>query len=141
MTIQTLRGLVGTLVLVVVGAAGCATAPSGVVARGTVVSRAAATRLIVSGPATVHAYAGFTGGEIHSAPAVTGTDADCAHITNGGSGAVTVPRDRVISVTVAAGDVACLRTTADRGYELLWHALAQPPVSQLVAELPERRAF
>jgi hypothetical protein len=83
----------------------------------------------------MHAYAGFAGGEIYTAPATTGTDADCARIQPGPS-AVALPPDKVVSVTVPAGETACLRTQADAGYELLWHALGRP-APELVANFTE----
>ncbi|HET6281848.1 MAG TPA: hypothetical protein VFH73_12805 [Polyangia bacterium] len=129
-----------TAVLLVLGSAvGCATSPSVHVARGRVLSTSAGARAIVTGPTTVHAYAAFAGGEVYSTRVTTGTDADCAHTRQGGA-AVRLPADKVISVTVAAGETACLRTEARGGYELLWHALAQQPTPHMVADATYPRA-
>ncbi len=88
--------------------------------------------MIVAGPLTMHAYAGFAGGEIYKTRAATGTDADCAAIPQGDA-AMRLPADRVVSITVPAGVVACLRTRDRGGYELLWHAIEHPPAAELVA--------
>jgi hypothetical protein len=97
-----------------------------------VASTVPGTWAIVEGPRTVHAYAGFSGGELYDARATTGTNVDC-DAANQTGGAVPLPADKVVSVTVAAGHVACLRTTAERGYELLWHAVDHRREPELVA--------
>jgi hypothetical protein len=127
------KKLIGVFVLVAGSVAGCATSPAGWASRGTVFSSSPGTRAIVTGPTTVHAYAGFGGGEIYSTRAATGTDSDCPRIQQD-SAAVPLPADKVISVTVPAGEIACLRTQTVRGYELLWHALAQQPTPSLLAD-------
>ncbi len=71
---------------------------------------------------------GSAAARFHGARAATGTDADCAGVQLGAA-AVPLPADRVVSVTVPAGEIACLRTETVTGYELLWHALAQPGAS------------
>jgi hypothetical protein len=118
--------------LVVAGAAGCATAPARSVSRGMVASTVPGTWAIVEGPRTVHAYAGFSGGELYNARATTGTNVDC-DAANQTGGAVPLPADKVVSITVAAGQVACLRTTGERDYELLWHAVEHRRGPALVA--------
>ena len=128
------KKLVGVILLAIGSAAGCATSPAGSLARGTVLGSSAGARAIVTGPAIVHAYAGFAGGEVYSTPAATRTDADCAGNQQVGA-AVLVPADRVVSITVAAGETACLRTAARGGYELLWHARTQQPTPQLMANV------
>lgn len=127
---ETKKKLIRVFVLVVGSVAGCATAPMGRAVRGTVLSTAPGTWAIVSGPTTMHVYAGFAGGEIFNAPAETGTDADCARV-QAGTPAVPLRPDRILYVAVPAGEMACLRTHVGAGYELLWHALARPP--QLLA--------
>jgi hypothetical protein len=116
--------------------AGCATAPT-LAGRGTVVSRTPGTRAIVEGPVDVHAYSGFGGGEIYLVNAVTGSDSDCAG-TPGHGAAVAVPHDKVVSVAVPVGATACLRTSVDKGYELLWHAQAGRGSGSLVANASNR---
>lgn len=133
------KQLIGVVFLVAGSVAGCATSPTGRATRGTVVSPSPGTRAIVTGPIAMHAYAGFAGGEIYKTRVTTGTDADCARIQPGGP-AVVLPADRVISVTVPAGEVACLRTRAVSGYELLWHAPAQRSPPPLVADVTDPRA-
>jgi hypothetical protein len=52
---------------------------------------------------------------------VTGTDRDC---TGARQGTTSLAADRAQTVTVGAGQLACVETTAARGSELLWHAQA-----------------
>jgi hypothetical protein len=125
------KKLIGAVLLVAGGIAGCATAPARLVSRGMVASTTSGTWAIVAGPRTVHAYAGDAGGEIYNAPATTGTNADCTRANPAGL-SVPVPADKVVSVAVSAGEVACLRTTADRGYELLWHAVEQARAPEVI---------
>ncbi len=111
--------------------AGCATSPT-LAGRGTVFSSAPGTRAIVAGPVDVHAYSGFGGGEIYLVNASTGSDSDCAG-TPAQTFAVSVPHDKVISVSVPVGRTACLRTRDVKGYELLWHARAGQESGTLVS--------
>jgi hypothetical protein len=113
--------LIGMIFLVVGSAAGCATSSKGWTARGTVLAGSPGTRTIVAGPMTVHAYAGFSGGEIYRTPGATGTDADCARV-RGTAVPIPVPADKVVSITIPAGEIACLRTEDSTDYELVWHA-------------------
>ena len=114
------------VVFLIVGAfSGCATSSPRLPTRGTVLSNSPGNRVIVAGPATVHAYAGFAGGEIYNSPVVTGADADCSSRRQGDV-AIPVPADRVVSIEVPAGAVACLHTWDDGAYELLWHSLDAP---------------
>jgi hypothetical protein len=112
--------------------AGCATSPT-LTARGTVLSTTPGARAIVAGPADVHAYAGFDGGEIYLVHSNTGSNADCVG-TPEHDASVPVPADKVVSVSVRAGTTACLRTRVDQGYELLWHARAGRESKLLVAK-------
>jgi hypothetical protein len=132
------KRLIGAFILVVGSVAGCATSPAGSSVRGTVLASSPGSRAIVTGPITVHAYAGFAGGEIYNTRAAAGTDVDCARAPQSGA-AIPLPADKVVSVTVAEGEVACLRTQASRGYELLWHSQPQPPSVQLMATATSRR--
>lgn len=106
--------------LLIVAATGCATAPAAVVTRGTVTSRSPRTQAVVSGPMKLHAYAGFNGGEIYQASAASAPDAGCMS-SHQGAPATPIPADRVVVITVPAGAVACLQTSTDSAYELLWH--------------------
>ncbi|HEX3697964.1 MAG TPA: hypothetical protein VH374_21500 [Polyangia bacterium] len=90
--------------------------------RGAVSVAGVARKAIVAGPTTIHAYSGFAGGEIYTAPAVTGTDSDCGAVDGGHTQqSREVGADRVMTIDVGAGDVACLATKTDRRFELLWH--------------------
>ena len=88
--------------------------------RGAVEISGPAVKLVTVGPAQLHGYSAFAGGALFVAPAVTGTDADCA-------AAVTTARpvrlvaDRMSAVAIAKGEVACLLTSTARSFELLWH--------------------
>ena len=133
------KQLIGVVFLVAGSVVGCATSPTGRSSARDGHQHLARDPGDRHGPTAIHAYAGFDGGEIYTARAATGSDADCARTQHDGT-AVAVPADRVISVTVPAGDVACLRTQTVRGYELLWHALAQQPMRPLLADMTDRRA-
>lgn len=111
---------------------GCATSPA-LAGRGTVFTRVPGTRAIVAGPVDVRAYSEFGGGEIYLVNTDKGAESDCA-APPGDAAAVAVPGDKVISVAVPAGKTACLRTHADRGYELLWRAHAGRGSESLIAK-------
>jgi hypothetical protein len=113
--------------------AGCATSAPLLATRGAVLSPSPGSRVIVAGPVTVHAYAGFTGGEIYNAPIVKGAGADCS-LARQGDVAIPVPADRVVSIAVPAGATACLHTWKGGGYELLWHSVpSRRPTDMAVA--------
>jgi hypothetical protein len=90
--------------------------------RGDVLTRGPATRVVAVGPIALHAYSEFAGGTLYSAPAVTGTDRDCAQIST--RAALPVPADRITTFVVPQGQVACLATSTRGSFELLWHAVA-----------------
>lgn len=81
----------------------------------------------------MHAYAAFAGGEIFNAPSATGSPADCA-LADGKTPSVPLPADKVISLQVPAGELACLRTRDVSGYELLWHAPRPDAGTELLAD-------
>jgi hypothetical protein len=90
---------------------------------GIVEARGPLNKVVVAGPIALHAYSEFSGASLYTAPAVTGTDADC----NGSSADLTsVQADRISTFTVAPGRVACLSTKGKGSIELLWHAAGQP---------------
>jgi hypothetical protein len=127
------------VVLLIVGAvSGCATSSPRLATRGRVLSESPGSRVIVAGPATVHAYAGFTGGEIYNSLVVTGADADCSRLPHGDV-PIRVPADRVVSIAVPAGAVACLHTWDGGGYELLWHAAESRRPTNMAATAADRR--
>jgi hypothetical protein len=122
-----------TLALLVMGfsmAAGCATSTE---VRGSATVDARTAKVFATGPAVVHAYSLDRGGMVFLAPALTGTDADCAGGQNEGTAhATTVAVDRRNVVRVAVGEVACVTADRARPYELMWHAWRAPaPASNI----------
>jgi len=91
---------------------------------------AAAAKAVVAGPMVVKMYSGFSGAQVFVAAASSGTDADCAAARTAGT---TLAADRVETVTVAAGQVACVASTGDRKIELLFHAQPTAPTATLIA--------
>jgi hypothetical protein len=96
--------------------------------RGDVLIHGHALKAVVAGPVSFHAYAASAGGRLFIADDVTGTDADC-QLAQSGAGA-TLVADRIASVTVGAGKIACLSTSGARSFEMLWHT--QKAVRSLV---------
>jgi hypothetical protein len=94
---------------------------------GTIVVAQRAVRAIATGPTLLHVYAGTSGGTIFVAPFATGGDGDCSRPA-GDALSRTAPLtvDQVFVLSVRLGEVACLATTADRSFELLWHARPLP---------------
>jgi hypothetical protein len=113
------------------GFAGAAHAGEGAARRGQVNVQAAAAKAVVAGPAVVKMYSGFAGAKVFVADAASGTDADC---TAGRAAGTTLQADRVETVSVAAGQVACVASTGDRKVELLWHAQPGAAPSTVVAK-------
>ena len=111
--------------------AGVAQAGEGAARRGQVNVQAAAAKAVVAGPAVVKMYSGFSGAQVFVAAAASGTDADCA--AAGRTAGTTLAADRIETVTVAAGQVACVASTGERKIELLWHAQPGTSASALVA--------
>ena len=105
--------------------------------RGEMIVKGESVKIFAAGPATVRLYSMDHGGKFFTAPATTGTDADCAAAQKAAAARqqpVQVDRRNVLEV--AAGDVACLATSSPRSFELLWHARAtSTPANQtLVAQ-------
>ena len=111
--------------------AGIAHAGEGAARRGQVNVQAAAAKAVVAGPAVVKVYSGFSGAQVFVAAAASGTDADCA--AAGRPAGTTLPADHVETVTVAAGQVACVASTGERKIQLLWHAQPATSATALVA--------
>ena len=100
--------------------------------RGSVATKGPAAKIVAVGPMTLHAYSGFAGGALYTAPAITRTDRDCQVPA---AGAATVTAESITTFVVAEGQVACLATTTKGSFELLWHAVAQPaPAQQMLAK-------
>jgi hypothetical protein len=87
--------------------------------RGTVEVQASAAKAIVAGPVAIHAYSAFSGAKVFVVASVSGTDRDCAGARAGAATSLTA--DRVQTVTVGAGQIACVETSAAHGSEMLWH--------------------
>ncbi|HET6283666.1 MAG TPA: hypothetical protein VFH73_22110 [Polyangia bacterium] len=105
--------------------------------RGELVVKGESVKAFAAGPSTVRLYSMDHGGKVFTAPATTGTDADClAARKAAGDRQQPVQMDRRNVLEVAAGDVACLATTSPRSFELLWHArVSTTPAKQtLVAQ-------
>jgi hypothetical protein len=105
--------------------AGVAHAGEGAARHGQVNVPAAAAKSVVAGPAVVKVYSGFAGAKVFVA------DGDCGTATQT---ATTLVADRVETVSVGAGQVACVAATGDRTIELLWHAQSAAPAATLVAK-------
>jgi len=103
-----------------------ASAPS----RGTVQVDGPVAKAVVVGPVAIHAYSAFSGATLFVVRAVTGSDRDCA----GPRASVTasIAADRMQTLTVGAGQIACVATTAAYGSELLWHATKDRAVSPVI---------
>src|SRR5882724_316856 len=103
-------------------ALGCASAPVGrspaANLRGDVVGAGPSVKLVVVGPADIHAYSAFAGGAIYTVPAVSGSDRDCGSTR---AGLTTLEPDRVHALRVEAGQVACLAIVKKGSFELMWH--------------------
>jgi hypothetical protein len=115
------------------GFAGVAHAGEGAARRGQVNVQAAAAKAVVAGPAVVKVYSGFSGAKVFVADAASAKDADCAAAAAGAPGTA-LKADRVESVSLAAGQIACVATTGERSIELLWHAQPATPAATLVAK-------
>jgi hypothetical protein len=92
--------------------------------RGAVEVTGHAVKAVTAGPALVHGYSGFSGGQIFVAPIVAGDDTDCAAALAKQEvvSRTTLVADQMAYVPVGAGQVACLVTDTRRPFELLWHA-------------------
>jgi predicted secreted protein len=99
--------------------AGVAQAGEGAARKGQVNVSAAAAKAVVAGPAVVKVYSGFSG-----------ADGNCGTAPSTGT---TLVADRVETVSVGAGQVACVAATGDRSIELLWHTQSAAPAAMLVA--------
>jgi hypothetical protein len=121
--------------LIALGFAGVAHAGEGAARRGQVNVQAAATKAVVAGPAVAHVYSGFSGAKVFVADATSGTDTDCAAAA-GKTAGTALTADRVETITVRAGQVACIASTGGRGVELLWHAA--PPSTTAPALIAKR---
>ena len=93
-------------------------------ARGTITVSDRNTRVVLRGPAVVHAYASTSAARLFSAPLIVGNDEDCraqlasreqADVTSGGADYAR------LTLTVQPGEVLCITSARSRTEELLWH--------------------
>jgi hypothetical protein len=95
---------------------------------------AAAAKAVVAGPAVVKVSSGFSGAKIFVADAAAATDGACTAAAGRTAGSALV-KDRVETVSVGAGQVACVAGTGERNIELLWRAVSNTqPSAALVAK-------
>jgi hypothetical protein len=93
-----------------------------------------APRSVVSGPTTIHAYSTNDGMDLFTVAAATGTDRDCQLArARASAGENRLQADRVVTVNVPAGRVACVETTASGTHELLWHQMESQSEPSLLA--------
>jgi hypothetical protein len=117
--------------------AGCAGGP-GVAPRGSVVVSGDSVKAFATGPAVVHAFSEDRGGTVYTAPATTGTDADCVRAgVADRDHARELQVDERNVVEVPTDQVACVATKSDRRFELLWHAErgVMPTNQMLIAQV------
>jgi hypothetical protein len=117
---------------IALGFAGVAHAGEGAARRGQVNVQAAATKAVVAGPVAVKVYSGFSGAKVFVTDAKSGTDADCA-AGSGRGPSTALTADRIETITVSVGQVACVASTGARKIELLWHAQPTSASTALVA--------
>jgi hypothetical protein len=129
----TILSLVSFLAL---GFAGIAHAADGAARRGQVNVQASAAKAVVAGPIVAKVYSGFPGAKIFVADAATGTDADCAAAAARGTA---LPADHVETVSVGAGQIACVASTGERSIELLWKAQSGSPAPVAPTALVAKR--
>ena len=101
--------------------------------RGEVLVKAATTKAVVAGPAVIHVYSGFSGAKVFVADSAKGADADCTGAAGRATGSALVA-DRVETVSVGAGQIACVASTGSHTIDLLWHATPSAPATTMVAK-------
>ena len=121
---KTAASILALVSFVAFGFAGTAHAGEGA-RKGQVNVQAASTKAVIAGPAVVKVYSLIAGAKVFVA------DADCSKAQTG----TALTADRIETLSVAAGQVACVASTGARNIELLWHAQPAAPVaSTLVAK-------
>src|SRR5262245_33717039 len=120
-TMKTAASILALVSFVAFGLAGTAHAGEGAARKGQVNVQAASTKTVVAGPAVIKVYSQFSGANVFVA------DADCA--SGNAQTGTALKADRIETLTVAAGQVACVATTGARNIELLWHAQPAAPVA------------
>jgi hypothetical protein len=107
------------------GFAGVAHAGEGAARRGQVNVQAAATQAVVAGPAIVKVFSGFAGANVFVA------DGNCA--TGARDAGTVLTADRIQTVNVGAGQVACVASTGEKAIELVWRAQSAAPAAAVIA--------
>jgi hypothetical protein len=93
-------------------------------ARGVMLSRGPSVRAVTTGPVVLHAFSGFPGGAVFTAPVGAGTDADCAAArARPGAREERLVPDRRLVFEAAPGQTVCFAVDVAGGFELLWHAV------------------
>jgi hypothetical protein len=122
---KTAASILALVSFVTLGFAGTAHAGEGAARKGQLNVQPASTKAVVAGPAVIKVYSQFSGAKVFVA------DADCA--SGKAQTGTALSADRIETVTVAAGQVACVASTGDRNIELLWH-VQSGTASTLVAK-------
>jgi hypothetical protein len=97
--------------------------------RGQVEVPASAAKAVVVGPIAIAAYSEFSGAKLFVVDAVTGTDRDCQAAQKSLGSALA--GDKVETLSVGAGQIACVASTGDRKIELLWKSKGAPAPTML----------
>jgi hypothetical protein len=100
--------------------------------RGQVQVPASAAKAVVVGPTAIHAYSEFSGAKLFVVEAVTGTDTDCQAAAQKSLGSA-LSADKVETLAVGAGQIACVVATGERNIELLWKAQKGAPAPTMLA--------
>jgi hypothetical protein len=119
-----------TLALVLSLSFGFAAAAHAGEGRGQVQVPAAAAKAVVAGPIAIAAYSEFSGAKLFVVDAVTGTDKDCQAAAQKNLGSA-LAGDKVETISVGAGQIACVASTGDRNIELLWKSKGAPAATML----------
>jgi hypothetical protein len=120
-TMKTAASILALVSFVAFGFAGTAHAGEGAARKGQVNVQPASTKAVVAGPSVIKVYSLIAGAKVFVA------DGDCASAK--AQTGTTLPADRIETLTVGAGQVACVASTGDRNIELLWHVQSGTPVS------------
>jgi hypothetical protein len=100
--------------------------------RGQVQVPASAAKAVVVGPTAISAYSQFSGAKLFVVDAVTGTDSDCQAAAQKAT-ASALAADKLETLNVGAGQVACVVAASDRNIELLWKAQKAAPAPMMLA--------
>jgi hypothetical protein len=131
--------IVGIILLMACAATGVARHVNDPPLRGIVETEGRSVRALRTGPAVIHAYSAFRGGDLYTVPLIDGTDADCVAQAspNGSPESELVEANRRMTIWVPDGELACLATDTRGSFELLWHANVDAPVdTSAIAAMP-----